>query len=33
LLGHWHVQKNKVDPGPAFDWDRVIEGAKRELGE
>ncbi len=31
MLGHWHIQKNKVDPGPAFDWDRVIEGAKREL--
>ena len=21
-LGHWHVQANKFDPGPAFDWDR-----------
>lgn len=28
LLGHYHVQQNKVDPGPAFDWDRVIEGAQ-----
>ena len=27
LLGHYHVQKNKVDPGPAFQWDRVVEGA------
>lgn len=28
LIGHFHVQQNKVDPGPAFDWDRVIEGAR-----
>ena len=26
ILGHYHVQTNKVDPGPAFQWDRVIEG-------
>ncbi|GJM26842.1 MAG: hypothetical protein DHS20C16_32570 [Phycisphaerae bacterium] len=30
LIGHYHVTKRKTDPGPAFDWDRVIEGA-REL--
>ena len=24
LLGHYHVQTNKVDPGPAFQWDRLI---------
>jgi N-acetyl-anhydromuramyl-L-alanine amidase AmpD len=29
LLGHYHIQDNKVDPGPAFDWDRVITGARR----
>lgn len=28
VLAHWHVQKNKIDPGPAFDWDRVLDGAK-----
>ena len=28
LLGHYHVQTNKVDPGPAFQWDRVVEGAR-----
>ena len=27
LLGHFHVQTNKVDPGPAFDWKRVSGGA------
>jgi N-acetyl-anhydromuramyl-L-alanine amidase AmpD len=32
VLGHFHIQTNKVDPGPAFDWDRVIGGARRELG-
>ncbi len=28
ILGHYHVQTNKVDPGPAFQWDKVINGAK-----
>ncbi len=28
VLGHYHVQANKTDPGPAFQWDRVINGAK-----
>lgn len=31
LLAHWHIQSNKIDPGPAFDWERVIRGARREL--
>ncbi len=31
LLGHFHIQQNKVDPGPAFDWNRVVEGADRRL--
>lgn len=30
FLGHYHVQLNKTDPGPAFDWSRVLEGARRE---
>jgi N-acetylmuramoyl-L-alanine amidase len=30
VLGHYHVQRNKVDPGPAFQWDYVI-GEAREL--
>lgn len=33
LLGHWHVIESKVDPGPAFDWDRVVGGARRILNE
>lgn len=28
VLGHFHVQTNKIDPGPAFQWDRVIDGAR-----
>lgn len=31
VLGHFHIQANKIDPGPAFDWDRVIGGARRLL--
>ena len=33
LLGHFHIQTNKEDPGPAFQWDYVIAGARRLLGE
>ena len=28
LLGHYHIQTNKQDPGPAFQWDRVVAGAR-----
>jgi N-acetylmuramoyl-L-alanine amidase len=31
VLGHYHIQTNKDDPGPAFDWDRVIGGAREIL--
>jgi N-acetyl-anhydromuramyl-L-alanine amidase AmpD len=31
VLGHYHIQTNKTDPGPAFDWDRVIGGAREIL--
>jgi len=24
ILGHYHVQANKTDPGPAFDWDGLL---------
>jgi N-acetyl-anhydromuramyl-L-alanine amidase AmpD len=33
VIGHYHIQTNKVDPGPAFDWERVIGGAKKILAE
>ncbi|MEM7681308.1 MAG: N-acetylmuramoyl-L-alanine amidase [Planctomycetota bacterium] len=32
LIGHYHLTTGKIDPGPAFDWERVLQGAKRELG-
>jgi N-acetyl-anhydromuramyl-L-alanine amidase AmpD len=31
VLGHFHVQQNKVDPGPAFQWALVIDGARALL--
>jgi N-acetyl-anhydromuramyl-L-alanine amidase AmpD len=31
LLGHYHIQTNKTDPGPAFQWDYVIGRARRLL--
>lgn len=27
LLGHYHVTREKLDPGPAFDWERVLKDA------
>ncbi len=32
VIGHYHIQTNKADPGPAFQWERVINGARRLLG-
>ena len=31
ILGHYHIQSDKVDPGPALQWDTVIEGARKLL--
>ena len=31
ILGHYHIQGNKTDPGPAFNWEKVIGGAERLL--
>ncbi|MCC6673314.1 MAG: N-acetylmuramoyl-L-alanine amidase [Planctomycetes bacterium] len=28
VLGHYHVQRNKQDPGPAFQWERVLREAR-----
>jgi N-acetylmuramoyl-L-alanine amidase len=30
VIGHYHIQRNKIDPGPALDWDYLIKTA-REL--
>ena len=32
VLGHYHIQDNKVDPGPAFQWDKLLNGARKLLG-
>ena len=29
ILGHYHVQTEKTDPGPAFQWDRLINSSKK----
>ena len=29
VVGHFHVQTNKQDPGPAFQWERVLEEARQ----
>jgi N-acetyl-anhydromuramyl-L-alanine amidase AmpD len=29
IVGHYHVGPHKVDPGPAFDWERVLSGIRR----
>jgi N-acetylmuramoyl-L-alanine amidase len=31
VLGHFHIQTDKVDPGPAFQWDYVMNNARRLL--
>ncbi len=32
ILGHYHLTTDKIDPGPAFDWPRLLDGVRRELG-
>lgn len=29
LIGHYHIQTDKVDPGPAFNWDYVVTNAQQ----
>ena len=31
ILGHYHVQENKIDPGPAMDWEFLLAGVKKQL--
>lgn len=33
ILGHYHVQENKTDPGPAFDWERLMRDLRLRLLE
>ncbi len=28
IVGHFHVQRNKQDPGPAFQWERLLRDAR-----
>ena len=31
VLGHYHIQANKQDPGPALQWDKLIDGARESM--
>ena len=33
VIGHYHIQTNKTDPGPALDWDKLMGEAKKLMGE
>jgi hypothetical protein len=33
ILGHYHVQTDKTDPGPAFQWDRLIDSARKLMAK
>lgn len=33
LVGHHHVTKDKQDPGPAFDWERVLAEVRARLAK
>ncbi len=31
ILGHYHIQTNKTDPGPGFDWEPFLAEVRRKL--
>ena len=33
ILGHCHVQQNKEDPGPAFDWERLLRALELQRAD
>ncbi len=33
LIGHYHIQADKIDPGPAFQWEYVVTSARKFLEE
>ena len=33
ILGHFHIQENKVDPGPALQWEKLIQEAREVRGK
>ncbi len=32
IVGHYHLTRDKSDPGPAFDWPRLLTGVKGQAG-
>lgn len=32
VIGHYHIQTNKTDPGPALDWDKLLGNARALMG-
>jgi hypothetical protein len=32
ILGHYHIQTNKTDPGPALDWNALIGRTQQLMG-
>ncbi len=32
ILGHYHVQQNKIDPGPAMRWDWLVDRVQVRMG-
>lgn len=33
VLGHYHIQLDKTDPGPALQWDMLISGAQKLIAQ
>jgi N-acetylmuramoyl-L-alanine amidase len=33
ILGHYHIQTNKTDPGPAFQWDLLVQQARADMSQ
>jgi N-acetylmuramoyl-L-alanine amidase len=33
ILGHLHIQSEKVDPGPAFQWDHFLRETRKRLNQ
>ena len=31
IVGHFHVQRNKIDPGPAFQWEPFLTRVRARL--
>ncbi len=31
IVGHYHLTRGKIDPGPAFDWERVLDSVRARL--